>query len=81
MKFEKVNYENSILKPEDRVNASTIQRTVKSGSSQVEISEKQAKKSSMIKPEDKSAMYTQIDKSAMTKQIDKYKHDDATLGR
>ena len=80
MKFEKVNYNNSILKPEDRVNPSTIGKTVKSCSSQAEISKKQAKKSVMIQPEDKSAMYTQIDKSAMIKQINKYQHDE-TLGK
>ena len=49
MKFEKVDYEQSKLKAEDKVNSSLIGKRLNQHSkSKVEISEKQAKKSTKV---------------------------------
>ena len=49
MKFEKVDYEQSKLKAEDKINSSLIgKRLNQNNKSKVEISEKQAKKSTKV---------------------------------
>ncbi len=49
MKFEKVDYEQSKLKPEDKVSSSLIgKRLNQNNKSKVEITEKQAKKSTKV---------------------------------